>query len=1012
MTNVALKGCAVAVKRSVWLDAGKGIATKSSHASRVCKMLLSISASCLALSGFAAIPEGYEGYSEHDLSVGALTVEDGARVCVTGGGNTITVPANVTCDLLLNGITVTTPVGAAPLAIGDGATVRLQLADTSTLTGASGWAGVQMGVNGASLVFNGGTGKLVAQGGDARPGIMVLDGASFVMDEGASGVTVQATGGAKTTVNGSNDSAAGVGSYGIYDSGTVTVKGGYLIAKGGAQAAGVGTGTHDGAKKGGTCGDVTVTGGKILATTASWGCGIGGGVPWINQGGSLKNYTQTGGEVYLTGVNSPALGGASGGMTADNATDSYGGDVLGTIRIAGGLLAATSTVSAVGIVCPAIGGGGIRDVSDKFFKTSSGGTILIEGGRVMAIGVKLGIGSGGYDKIAPQEPLTARTTVKITGGGVIASGSLWGIGGPEQATSAATNLASVTISGGAVNGTIQVQPTNGEALGDRRVYGSRIFGSDRSPYYVSAGEGGPAYEYPFENPKDKGDWAVLWLPVGMTRLLDAGGVEMFVDVSTPEQPSVYDVSKLGILRMNDASRNVIGTGTWDIAGDSVTNRYFYAVAGSRPHLTLSNMTARAYARVVMVAGNVSDKTWLNLCLVGTNNLKGTTNAQGANDRSPITVNDGETLRIYGDGYLRVESFDQAAAIGQSGRANCGNIIIDSGTIYAYGGSQGAAIGCGKHDAGCGTCGNVTVNGGTVRAYGMRFDDKGQVINSSGWAAGIGGATAYMMNGGSLKSYTQTGGDVEVYGAEAAGLGGGGSGPNQSGNVTPADMMCGNCGPVKITGGRLKVDNVTYSTTSCTGAGIGGSGGRYSTSLKEVGAAGYLTSYEQTGGDVTVKGKMIGIGGGGQVDPSQLGKFQTANTTVKVTGGTLTVEGQIYAIGGQETPATQTTNLTSIVIVGGSVKLTGGTQIPVTNAKGTVVYEATPRLAKVANELPVDVSVNVPDKAGSYAYAYQGNGNGDGRLHFWLPEGAYQIGNAQGEIVDGRWWTLGLRVFVK
>lgn len=984
------------------------------------KMIVCLSLASMAAVAFADIPEGYEDFEEFDLSSGALTAADGGRYCVTGSGNVVTVPDGVSCDILFNGVTIATPSDVSPLTIGAGAAVRLFLEGTSTLTGASGWAGVQMGAGGASLTVAGGAGTLSATGGDSRPGIMVLDGASFVMAEGASNVTVKATGGAKKTVGGVNCSAAGVGSYAQYDSGSVTIWAGRLEATGGAQAAGIGAGTSDQSKSAGTCGDVAVHGGVVVATAMKngWGCGIGGGVPYLGHGGHLKSYLQTGGDVKAYGKNSPGLGAASGGMKAGGATDNHGGDVLGEIRVTGGELIASNVVDATtGIVCPALGGGGIRDVSGTYTASSSGGTILIEGGRVLATGPQIGIGSGGYASVAPQALHSKPTQVIVSGGEIIAKGGMWGIGGAEQATSAATNLTSVTITGGTLHTSsgVQVQPTNGEALGNRRLYETKVYPSDLSPYYVQAGEGGPAYEHVFTAAYNAtwhpDNWAHLWLPVGTHRLLDATSSEMFVDVSTPEQPTFYDVGKTGIQRFTNQSRNAIVTGSWNYTDDSFTNRYFAVMpVNGESTVTISNLTATTFRRLFHVQA-----TRLNLVLKGVNVLTATCKDQNI-DNAPVTVRADATLRISGDGELRANGADYAAGIGQSGTADCGAIIIDSGTVIACGGSQGAGIGCAKGNTGAGRCGDVTVNGGVVRAYGFRLSDSGGRISGSGWAAGIGGGTGYNTGGGGLKSYTQTGGDVEAYGETAAGIGGGGTGPTLSTAEAIRALKGGCCGPVKITGGRLVADSVTYSVCGdgCTGAGIGGAGGRWNDSLGAVGQAGSLASYEQTGGDVTVRGKMIGIGGGGLANGHDPSGFLPATTTVKVTGGTLTVSGAVYAIGGQETPDTPTTNLTSIVITGGSVKETGGFQIAPENANGTPVFAA-PLSKRFIDPgaTSFDLSFPVADTV-PYTYVYAGAGHAaDHRLHFWLPDGKYAIGKSGGVMENGRWYPYGgLSIYIR
>ncbi|MBR1588619.1 MAG: hypothetical protein IJ658_09880 [Kiritimatiellae bacterium] len=982
---------------------------------------------CMAALGvFAEVPEGWSG-TTHDLSAGALTAANGGAYWVTGSGNVITVPANVTCTVALDAVTINAPAGANPFTVGAGSTVHLQLSGSSTLTGADGWSGLALSANGASLVVDGDlTGTLTAKGGKARPGICVPDGASFTLD--AANATVKATGGAKakTANDTGSTSAAGLGSYGRLDSGTVTVNAGRLEAKGGGQGAGIGVGSIDGVD-GATCGDVLVNGGTVIAGPASWGCGIGGATPYHKAGGNLKSYTQTGGTVTAFGMNCAGIGGGSGGG-ADVSTGNWGGYVKGRIHITGGRLYATSTNDAP-IVSAAIGGGGARHKTNKNPDSTSGGEILIEGGTVIALGDKIGIGAGGMTTDAPTATRGGNTTVTIRNGTVYAEGKTCAIGGPEQATSAVTNLASVTITGGYLmtrGGGVQVQATNGEALGNRPVYSMSCYDSDKSPFHVSGAGDAPAYEYPVEQrvggvPAGWSWWMYVWLPEGEHRLYDQYDTLLHSDVS-PVREVVHDYATIGIMRLTSASSNAVVTGTWNVldTADKKDN-YVHATGDHLTFLTLRNLTAAPSNRVIDVVGRAN----LTLRLEGENTLRTLSGAQN-NSHATITVAPSAALTIEGPGTLTARANQYSAAIGGCGTASCGAITINGGTIYAYGGMQGAGIGCGLRGDTAGTCGPITVNGGTVRAYGFHFNADGTVNNNSGWAAGIGGGTGHICNGGNLTSYTQTGGDVEAYGDTAAGIGGGGGGRGKDG------LNGGWCGPVKITGGRLVADSLTYSANQdyCVGAGIGGAGVRHNKGETKVhGTAGYLASYEQTGGDVTVRGARIGIGSGGENWSCNTNVATAAHdTTVKVSGGTLTVETGMYgvhAIGGMEDaafenyvqPVPESISLKSVTITGGSVKLGGDIQVAPSNTAGEAVFAAPTKMRYIDRAAPpLDVSFAVTNGLGetAYTYAYAGSGHAnDENVYFWLPNGSFKIGASGGDMASGVWtpWS-GLWIFFR
>ena len=984
-------------------------------------------AGCMAALGvFAEVPADWTG-TTHDLTTGALTVADGGAYWVTGSGNVVVVPDNVVCTVALDTVTIAAPADANPFTIGAGSTVHLQLTGTSKLTGAPGYPGLALSAGGASLVVDDGDGRLEAQGGVARPGIFVPEGAFFTLD--ASNATVKATGGAKPggsvarpAQDSSSTSAAGLGSYAAINSGTVTVNAGRLEAKGGPQGAGIGAGTVDNIGAG-DCGDVIVNGGTVVATTTSWGAGIGGGVPWIKSGGNLKSYTQTGGEVTAHGQTSAGIGGGSGGGSTSYSTTSPGGRVLGTIRITGGFLYATSTNSNHATpISAAIGGGGARLAASP--QSTSGGEILIEGGTVWALGEHIGIGAGGVKDTSPSAMVGNGTTVTMTGGTLYVQGADWAIGGPELSSTSVTNLKSVTVTGGLLqqrNG-VQVQVTNGDALGNRPLYAASFHPSDKGPVSVPASGGAPAYDYPLPgiaSPRSPAGWTwwqFAWLPEGEFTFYDASSTLLHCDVSAVHEV-VHDVATMGVMRLTTASSNAVLTGTWNTRVDG--SRPYVLGMGSTAwpittFLTVRNVTITNSTHTI----STSSGSTLNLRLEGDNWMS----SYGDYNPAILVVNQ-SAIVIDGPGTLFAQGPNYAAAIGAGGNS-CGAITINGGTIYAYGGTQGAGIGCGKNDGSVVTCGPIAVNGGTVRAYGFYRNANGTLTGANGWAAGIGCGTGYSQSGGGLTSYTQTGGDVEAYGETAAGIGGGGGGGKTR------TCTGGWCGPVKITGGRLVADSLTYSKNSeyCIGAGIGGAGVRYN-GEQIPGTAGYLASYEQTGGDVTVRGMRIGIGGGGQNwSCATNGGYLSADTTVKITGGTLTVttgEHGVHAIGGMEDATfssfvqadPESINLKSVTITGGSVKLGGDIQVAPSNTVGEAVFAAPTKMKRIDRAAPpLDVSFAVTNALGetSYTYAYAGNGHSnDENVYFWLPNGRYRIGNAGGDMTGGQWmpWS-GFWVFFR
>ena len=137
-------------------------------------------------------------------------------------------------------------------------------------------------------------------------------------------------------------------------------------------------------------------------------------------------------------------------------------------------------------------------------------------------------------------------------------------------------------------------------------------------------------------------------------------------------------------------------------------------------------------------------------LVGTNSVK----VENCDDAA-IFVPEGSTLTIEGTGSLYAQGGTGAGIGGDEGR-NCGNIVINGGTITAISDGYSAGIGSRNHKS----CGDITINGGIVTAEGSQY------------AAGIGSGGGYG-DGSSCGNITITGGTVTATGGEkAAGIGSG------------------------------------------------------------------------------------------------------------------------------------------------------------------------------------------------------------------------------------------------
>ena len=213
--------------------------------------------------------------------------------------------------------------------------------------------------------------------------------------------------------------------------------------------------------------------------------------------------------------------------------------------------------------------------------------------------------------------------------------------------------------------------------------------------------------------------------------------------------------------------------------------------------------------------------------------------------SGIHIPSTKTLTIQGTGTLIASSNGKGTGIGGGYNTDCGNIIINGGTVTATGGFFCAGIGAG-YDQSCGT---ITINGGEVTANGGTRGAGIGCTFSNGTCGDItiNGGTV-IANGGGIKNGDDGG---------AAGIGGG--------------SYNGNCGNITISGGVVTATGGGGSGNSGGGAGIGGG---FSSSC------GAITI---SGGTVTANGGHNGVGIGGGYDRS-CGDILISGGTVTATAG--------------------------------------------------------------------------------------------------------------------------------
>ncbi|MBO4427917.1 MAG: hypothetical protein J5771_05510 [Bacteroidales bacterium] len=109
------------------------------------------------------------------------------------------------------------------------------------------------------------------------------------------------------------------------------------------------------------------------------------------------------------------------------------------------------------------------------------------------------------------------------------------------------------------------------------------------------------------------------------------------------------------------------------------------------------------------------------------------------DYPGIFIPENKTLKIKGDGFLEVYG-RCSAGIGAGLEASCGNIVIEGGSINAYGYKDMFGGGAGIGGASKANCGSITIKGGTINAFGSytsagigggRFGNCGPITITSG-----------------------------------------------------------------------------------------------------------------------------------------------------------------------------------------------------------------------------------------------------------------------------------------
>lgn len=344
---------------------------------------------------------------------------------------------------------------------------------------------------------------------------------------------------------------------------------------------------------------------------------------------------------------------------------------------------------------------------------------------------------------------------------------------------------------------------------------------------------------------------------------------------------------------------------WLIQGDGTKVNNTITI-GDNATVTLRNVyiIAQNNTNAIKCEGNA------NIVLKGTNTLQSTDSGSGTITITSAVIQAGTyapktTLTISGDGILNASpSFPSSATtkvhdgavIGANSGGDCGNIVINSGTIIVstdYG--AGAGIGAGRVGANDSKCGTITIAGGTVSA-------------TSNLGAGIGTGTHNTGAAGTsmCDGITISGGTVTARSYDGAAIGSG----KESGGSNQYNSHS-NCGNILITGGTIDARS-THTGDVYAGAAIG-------------------SGFNSTAGTITISGGKIKAIGGGKAAAIGSGGYGGKCSAISITGGEIEASGGYQGAG----IGTGTGNANNNKSTCGKIEITSGvTKVTASNGRNT------------------------------------------------------------------------------
>ena len=720
-----------------------------------------------------AIGAGYEAAEETLVSV-ASYLDD------TTSGYTRTITASTVPPVVWDGnlaalagdVTIDTDMtiygelaGQYKISIADGVTVTLDNAViTNGLDNSSyPWAGLTC-LGDAEIVLANGSENFVKGFFNEYPGIYVPENKTL---------TISGSGSLNASSNGRG---AGIGGGYRMDCGDICIEGGAVTATGGNQAPGIGTGSR------GQCGDITITGGQVTATGGAYAAGIGTG-----------DYTSSCGDITITGGSVTATGGFNGaGIGSADDSSSCGAITIG---------------AGIGRVVATCGDEDAEPVGKGGGSEASCGTVAIDPGLLdddgnpvrtimstapvqsetiggvtwyyRTCGTMCEIYNDGNPAVSPAPSGALEIPATLGGSTVTAIGDFAFVGNAgmtsavipagvksigQSAFYACTSLSSVTIPRSVVS------------------IGNHAFGySGLETAYVARGRTNAIKEMLIASGHETAfvDGITFVEPVW-----DGNLATLDEDIVVDRDMTIYG-ELAGLYRISIADNVTVTLDNAVITnGESVAEDEDYSWAG---------ITCEGDATIILAPGSVNETVGFH------------------EDYPGIYVPAGSTLTIRGTGALYARSsvgyngLMWACGIGGGYDIDCGNIVIEGGTIYAIGGNTAAAIGGGWEAA----CGDITITGGDITATGGPY------------AAGIGcGYSYYSAGTGSCGAITIGAGVVRIV---ATAIVDNSDGEPISDNDRGAPIGAGGnggiCGTISIDPGLT--DDNGFPVRTITGSGFAG-----------------------------------------------------------------------------------------------------------------------------------------------------------------------------------------------